>query len=510
MALLASSFRQIKSMLSHRYRTSDHYSFMLLLLACFSMSNIPLKVLISRMASIPNIIGPISEIFKKIKILTEKWSYKLHDAYNSILEDIKDKRLRATILRMGQTIKVGASISDFSRIELERYMTTSEAEFDRGIDRLKRLIEAYSALLTSFAFLSVAMLLTSMIYGGIDPSVVLMTSATMIVSSLSAILFLMYRSSPRIYVFHSCDIRPRRLESLERMFLIAIPSSILATISFMIVPMVRGSSMIAPMVPSISFSFLIGSVLPLYIGIKARKLIMDIKDMDSTFPTFLKAFSDSMAISGSIKAALKTVLLNEYGKLTRSIRNLLNRVKIGVQTENALQLFGAETGSRIIYTCSMILAECIRVGARATIYGKILIDYVTSILIRRNKVSQVAGSLKGIVMPLQVTFSAVLALIKSLTELFGKFATLVVPYISFIQIPSAQSIEIYFFVILISITVSNSLAVYFVEGESKFTLSLYFGMLMLLSAISFFFVYASVDAFFNAISRLEELGSIVR
>lgn len=133
------------------------------------MSNIPLKALVGRLASASGIIGPISEAFKRIKTLTEKWSYKLHDAYSSVLEGIKDRRLKATLLRMGQTIKVGASVPDFSRIELERYMTTSEAEFDRMMDRLKRFIEAYSALLTSFAFLSVSMLLTSMIYGELTP-----------------------------------------------------------------------------------------------------------------------------------------------------------------------------------------------------------------------------------------------------------------------------------------------------------------------------------------------------
>lgn len=331
----------------------------------------------------------------------------------------------------------------------------------------------------------------------------------MVVSSLSSIVFLIYRNSPRMGIFHSCDIRPRRLASLERMFLFSMLVLILTIITFTTIPITSQGASLIPFMPPISIVLLFGSILPLYVGLNGRKLIKKVKALDSTFPTFLKAFSDSMAVSGSMKPALKTVLLSDYGKLTGLIRPLLNRVKAGIQTEDSLRLFGAESGSKLIYTCSMILAECIRTGAKATVYGKILIDYVTSILIRRNKASQVSGSLKGIVIPLQLTLSAVLALIKSLTSMFGKFAVLVTPYIPFIQIPPTQLVEIYFFTILISVTLSNSLAIYFVEGESRFTFSFYLGLLMMLSAISFFFVYVSVDAFFSLVTRVEELGRLM-
>ncbi len=489
--------------------TSEFYPMMLLLLTCLSMSNLNTKVIIGRMASATNIVGPLVTVFQRIKSLTERWSYGLHDAYSAVLENIRDKKIKGTLLRMGQTLKVGASMSDFAKIEFERFMSTSEAEFDRCMDRLRRFSETYSALLTSFAFLSVSMLLTSMIYGGVKPEQILITSATMMVATLVCIIFLIYKSSPKSPVLHSLKERPNHIAKVEKL----IPPTLIGSISVTVIMGLLStyfviSAPISALYP-VPLPLFLGSVAPALVGLVGRRVVSSVKEMDTVFLSFVKALADSLSVTSSLKPALKTVALNDYGKLTGLIKKLVNRLKAGFSTDICLYIFGLESGSRMISSCSFILGECIRSGAKASVYGKVLGDYTTSVLIRRNKRAQIAGNLKGTVIPLQATLSSVLALIKSLTGIFRKFMQMVSPYISLIQIPSEHIVNIYFFSVTLAVTVGSSLAIYFVEGESPFTLLMYLGLLMAISAASFLVVSLSVELLFRMMLNVEELSGLV-
>ncbi|MEM3184033.1 MAG: hypothetical protein QXL87_06230, partial [Nitrososphaerota archaeon] len=61
----------------------------------------------------------------------------------------------------------------------------------------------------------------------------------------------------------------------------------------------------------------------------------------------------------------------------------------------------------------------------------------------------------------------------------------------------------------LAVTIGSSLAIYFVEGESRFTLLTYLGLLMIISAASFLAVSFSVESLFRVMFNVEELGSLV-
>ncbi|MEM1991892.1 MAG: hypothetical protein QXE40_03455 [Nitrososphaerota archaeon] len=507
---ILTSFRKLtKEGLHKAGNISEFYTMMLLLLTCLSMSNINVKAIIGRMASAMNVIGPLSIIFQKIKSLTEKWSYGLHDAYSTVLEDVRDKKVRGMLLRMGQTIKVGANISEFAKIEFERFMSTSEAEFDRCMERLKRFSEAYSALLTSFAFLSVSMLLTSMIYGGARPEQILITSALMMLVTLTCVIFLIFRNSIKFPVLHSLKERPKNIAKVEKLILPTLIGSILITVIIGVIPIYFDLPNPIYLLYPVPLPFLIGSVAPIVVGLLGKKVVSQVKEIEVAFLSFIKALADSLSVTSSLKLALKPVMLNDYGKLTGLIKRLMNRLKAGFDAGVCLYLFGVESGSKTVASCSSVLGECIRSGAKASIYGKVLGDYTNSVLIRRNKRAQVAGNLKGVIIPLQATLSSVLALIKVLTGIFRKLMQMVSPYVSIIQVPPELTVNIYFFSVILAVTIGSSLAIYFVEGESRFTLLTYLGLLMIISAASFLAVSFSVESLFRVMFNVEELGSLV-
>lgn len=75
-------------------------------------------------------------------------------------------------------------------------------------------------------------------------------------------------------------------------------------------------------------------------------------------------------------------MLNDYGKLTGLINRLMKRLKAGFDAGTCLYLFGVESGSKTVASCSSVLC-----------------DYTNFVLIRRNERAQVAGNSKGIVIP---------------------------------------------------------------------------------------------------------------
>ena len=114
------------------------------------------------------------------------------------------------------------------RVEYEKMMADKVAEFDRAVERVKRLIEAYSAIMTSNIFLSVSILLTSMIYG-IDVNRILILTTVAVATSLAFIAFFTSRSLPRDPILHDDPRRPEKLASIERMNPIILITSLSST-----------------------------------------------------------------------------------------------------------------------------------------------------------------------------------------------------------------------------------------------------------------------------------------
>lgn len=87
---------------------------------------------------------------------------------------------------------------------------------------------------------------------------------------------------------------------------------------------------------------------------------------------------------------------------------------------------------------------------------------------------------------------------------------MVLPYVSIIQVPPELTVNVYFFSAVLVVTIGSSLSIYLVEGESRFTLLMYLGLLMMISAASFLVVSLSIESLFRAMFNVEELGGLMR
>ena len=189
-------------------------------------------------------LSDASKIFSKISTLVEKWHYTLHKAVRYVASQVSEKRVKKFLQRLSDSVNVNMDLRDFMKVEYEKMMADKVAEFDRAVERVKRLIEAYSAIMTSNIFLSVSMLLTSMIYG-IDVNRILILTTVAVTASLTFITFFASRSLPRDPILHDDPRRPERLASIERMNLIILIMS-LSSIPPLILSPMKLSSFLDP------------------------------------------------------------------------------------------------------------------------------------------------------------------------------------------------------------------------------------------------------------------------
>ena len=147
-----------------------------------------------KMASSSNLtLGDLSKIFKRISSAVERWNYGLHEAVKYVSKEVRDKEIFSFLKRFSDSLTLNMDLRDFTRIEFEKMMTNLVDEFERGLERAKKLIDAYSAILTSSTFLSVSMLLVSSIFG-MKTERLLALTALGIFSTLSLMTILLSKS----------------------------------------------------------------------------------------------------------------------------------------------------------------------------------------------------------------------------------------------------------------------------------------------------------------------------
>ena len=422
-------------------------------------------------------LSDASKIFSKISTLVEKWGYTLHKAARYVASQISEEGVKKFLQRLSDSVNVNVDLRDFMRVEYEKMMANKITEFDRAIERVKRYIEAYSAIMTSNIFLSVSMLLTSMIYG-IDVNRILIWTIIAVVMSLAFIAFFTSRSLPRDPILHSDPRRPEKLASVERMNPIILVTSLSST-SLLILSLMKLKGFLDP----ISAPMLLAGAPLLMIGWVGKRWVKSAREMDENYAPFVKSLGDALEVSGSLKSACKVVSINDYGPLNKLLKRLGKRLELGFEQGKAVEMFGVESLSNLILSTCRIEADSLRYGSRQSITSKAIHDYVLSHLANRKKRRQVAGAIRGLALPLQAIFSAISALISVLTKMLSEFARLIQTWFPVITPISDNAITIYFSGLMLVMAVASSYMIYSIEGDSKFTFTYQLGILLTISGI---------------------------
>ncbi|MEM4537113.1 MAG: hypothetical protein QXP92_07770, partial [Nitrososphaerota archaeon] len=231
-------------------------------------------------------LGDLTAIFSKISLLVNRWNYTLHKAIQLVSSTIREDNIKKFLQRLSYSLNMGVDLENFMKIEYEKLLETSAAEFDRAVERVKRYIEAYSALLTSATFLSVSMLLTSMIYG-VEVDKVLTYSVLMIAGTLATIIFLMARALPQDNILNTEEIDTTSLKMIHKFnSLIFIPCIAFSIILFILLnkSMSSENPIINNLTP-IPLPIITAGIPLLLVGMIGRKWIKQVEKIDESYPS---------------------------------------------------------------------------------------------------------------------------------------------------------------------------------------------------------------------------------
>lgn len=442
-------------------------------------------------------LGEISRIFKAASLAVEKWNYGLHEAIKHASKRLKDKLVKGFLGRLSDTLTLDINLSSFARIEFERMLAELAEDFERRLEKVKKLVDGYSAFLTSTTFLSVSMLLISTIYGMSVENVLISTSMG-VLAVLAAMVYLIAVSLPPDPLLHDSPRAPHGQKILKRLLLILSPLLISASILILISG--AGGEILDPF----SLSALIPGIPLLMLGWMGLRWVKAAQRVDERLPSFMKDLGDAAEVSGSLKAACKLIMANDYGALNKPLRKLRRRLELGFDQNKALKVFGEECSSTMASVTSRIMTDALDHGSRASETGKAIHDYLLRRLENRRKRMQVAGMFWGVVLPLQGSFAAITALITALMKTLYQLMSLIQSWFPLISAIPATTIRIFFYAVGFGMAAASALAYYRLRGDSVFAFTYGLGALLTVTGAAHLLAYQASKKLIEMTASLTE------
>ncbi|MEM0442653.1 MAG: hypothetical protein QXJ73_00655 [Candidatus Caldarchaeum sp.] len=463
-------------------------SLMIMFCIC-ALSRLSLTQIISVVSRSSLLSTRFTSVFQKARILNEKWGYDQSETLNYLTESLRDPQLKNYFTRLKHALKAGVALEDFARIEYSKYLAELENEFEKGLEKLRRLVEAYSTLVSIVSLLMVSFILVSMIFGSSDSVGVMELSFLSITMTLSSTTLIFTTNNLRRKMLNSYPVRPSRLAILERL---AKPLTAACLLLVVVSPQVAGFFGGQSVAYSSTALAAAGAPLALH-GFLGRRWCRRINMYEAVLPIFLKSFGDYLNATGSYRSAARMLVVSGFGPIQSLVQNIETRIKLGISHAHSLTLFGREMLSNLAEKTLGILAETLEGGARPTEACSVLSEHVSSTLMRDKRRSQITSSLKSLSIPLQAVLATISALMTTLLSILSGVAKLMQPYLMLIR-PVETSVAVnYFYTIMVAVAVITALNIYLADGDSVFSFTHYLGMLLFVSGLSFFAMATASD-----------------
>jgi len=438
--------------------------------------------------------GYITQLLQRINMLVSL-GYEQVKACEVVANTSRDKFLRDFLLRYAQSIKVGEDLSNFLKREYESYTVIYSSEYDRSMVRLRRLSEAYTAVLSSTVFISITFTIMGMIWGGEFFNYLWIVAFSIIVA-YCALAVMFYQMSPYEKIISSTTVKDS-----VRVILIISRMSIVLVIMLLACYLALSLIGITPLDNTPIVALMLG--LPsLLIGIIGMRVILKIKALDERFPAFISTLASSLAsLEASFVNAVKEVMRIDFGPLNKLIRDMKVRLDVGVSDELCWKLFEREASSELITNHSKIFLDSFKAGAPSTLIGDFISKATLNILTLRRKREEVSVFLRSLLLPLHPVLSAILALTLVIVIEFTGFMTPLQQGSLSAQIVAAVPIavvEAFFFVILFATSIFNAIVMYITEGGHSINLLYYLGLFLIEGSLAFMVLFNLMSAFLQS------------
>jgi archaellum biogenesis protein FlaJ (TadC family) len=409
--------------------------------------------------------GFLSSVFRRVRLLAERFGYGYTNATALVAQSTKPP-LRDFLMRCTEAFS-SKRPKDYLEIEVTTAMEEYSGMFTRALESMRLMGGIFITFQSATVFIIMTLAILTMLLT--DASVVYVAYGISILSLIT--LFIGFRSiTPKEPFFYKGAEPPRTY----KVFIFALALSPLFIVPSLAVYIVAG--------PALAFTVLgVGMLIP---GIFAYRLESSVGRIESYYPTFIKAVSEHLISVTDLKSVFSYVLYMELGPLRGLVNRALNRLRLNIGAEEVIDLLSSETGSYIIFISNRVFLDAFRRGGDLAEVGKKLSNFVVKVLELRKTRLSTAKSFEIMTVIMQPLIVTMLILMTSLLKFFSA-ALINLPFFTFGEVP-ISFIELGNVVNVIILTVLNALAVGSARGGFWGTILMYSGVLMILSAGSWF------------------------
>lgn len=408
-------------------------------------------------------LGRIRLEIARLVNLVKNWKRGLSEAAMLISTKVPSEVFEDFLARFGHAINSGQDFEDFVKNESETVMNNFETAYISSLYTFDLYKDMYVSLLLAFAFMITFIMIMPVLIS-INVLSVLSLSLITIILGESMLVYGIKIVLPNDPIWHDTGIKTELQLKIRRVFIYA---SIAAAVIFATLYVTR-------FIFELPFYLALAIVVtpfffPGYIGSKAEKKVMK---KDEMFGSFIRSLAGSASARGNmVIEALKSIVLHDFGTLTKDIRNLYNRLAYRINSIQAWRYFSADTGSHLIEVFSESFVESIDLGADAAKAGTVVADNFDRVIRLRKRRHASVNSYVGVIYGITGGLAFSLAISFGVLEIINKvFATFNVStldsYGIFVSQPASSIllIEVFLVAILLIHSFIAGTALKFADG----------------------------------------------
>ncbi len=472
-----------RKILFSSFRFERNFLYFITYFSALSISGIDVGSILDILSKRFSIYTSISNALKRLIALHREWGFTFAQACSNIASKVSSRKLRGFLVKLAYSLEAGEELCDFAQREFRLRLAECSTEFERSIESMRKLMDAYTSLFSSLVMLVTALSLGTLVLWGSAGILWLecvSVFGALVLLSVGVVLGLLLKTPP---ILHDNITEPQVRYFLEISSLVSTSIIPLVVLSDFFINWSKLLGILDPYAsPTLVLS--IGSVPALILGVVGCRYVAKVYELSTYTPTLLKALCLAYDQGLSHEKAVASALTQELGPLKHLLTKLHKRLVLSSRTDIAWASCLLESGSEILRRYITILLDAVEVGSDPIKVNELLTEACVFELSAIQKRRQMARHFLGLLLPLSCVLSIYCGLIHGVLshlfpQLLGASKVLAVPG------PSGTG-ELGSVLFLQSLTITvlniiNALTLSLVEGFNYMTLAKNIGLLLVIT-----------------------------
>lgn len=356
--------------------------------------------------------GALATEIGRLVGLVDTFNMSLADAARRRAKQTQSELLRDFYEQMAYNIGSGQTLPMFLITEQETVQSKYSTNYQAKLEKIETLSELFLSTVLTTTFLFVFGVIVPFLTG-IDPLMILGGVIFIYITVQLIFIVLINATTPSDkFWFFTDDIQFSKGIKMKLSLAIGVVSSTaIAGLFFTFLP----SGIPIHFYPVIS-------VLPLIIpSIYIYRIEKDIHRVERQYSEFIRSLGSVEAVKRtSTRNVISTLKDKNFGRLTKYIQSMHNRMSLSINNYLTWQLFSAEIGSNLIKRFSDMYVLGREMGGEPDTLGEVISENFRTMMNlrkeRQTKSANVTGMMYGITVASSMTFFVVIEIIKMLVD----------------------------------------------------------------------------------------------